>query len=305
MDIRTFRSYCLSLPGVKESTPWPAEGDGCGKGVLCFAVADRWFGLLHIDGAGSCLLRCPPEKAEWLRGRHDGIRPGWHTDMKHWNCMCLNADVPDDMIFELVRLAYDTVSAGLSTTVPIKNAGREQAAEIAYLVMEAMNHECCMFFAGAEHTLDDFHRMMTRLVEDDNSQYSYRNTLVATDGNGHLAGICVTYDGGRLHNLRRAFVNAAREELGRDFSDMGDETQAGELYIDSIAVDRQFRGRGIATTLLEAAAIKALLMGLPAVGLLVDKGNPDAERLYLRAGFRYVNDALWGGHPMKHLLMEI
>ena len=42
-------------------------------------------------------------------------------------------------------------------------------------------------------------------------------------------------------------------------------------------------------------------MGLPAVGLLVDKGNPKAERLYADMGFEYVNDAVWGGHSMKHL----
>jgi len=187
----------------------------------------------------------------------------------------------------------------------IKNAERVQAASIARLIMEAMNHECCMYFAGPEHTLDDFHLMMTRLVESEESQYSYRNTLAAVDDKGCVAGICVTYDGSCLHRLRRAFIAAAKKELGRDFSGMDDETQAGELYIDSIAVESRFRGQGVATALLEAAAAKARSMRLPAVGLLVDKGNPNAERLYLRAGFRHVNDAVWGGHPMKHLLKEI
>ena len=37
-------------------------------------------------------------------------------------------------------------------------------------------------------------------------------------------------------------------------------------------------------------------------GLLVDKGNPKAEKLYIRVGFEYSNDATWGGHPMKHLV---
>jgi hypothetical protein len=42
-------------------------------------------------------------------------------------------------------------------------------------------------------------------------------------------------------------------------------------------------------------------MGLPCVGLLVDKGNPVGEALYVSVGFRHVNDNSWGGHPMKHL----
>ena len=53
--------------------------------------------------------------------------------------------------------------------------------------------------------------------------------------------------------------------------------------------------------LLKAVIEKGREMGLPAVGLLVDKGNPKAERLYADMGFEYVNDAVWGGHSMKHL----
>ena len=43
---------------------------------------------------------------------------------------------------------------------------------------------------------------------------------------------------------------------------------------------------------------------LPAA-LLVDKGNPNAERLYRSVGFEYCNDAMWGGHEMRHLRCPI
>ena len=39
----------------------------------------------------------------------------------------------------------------------IENARKEQAAQIARLIMLAMNHDCCQYFAGPDHTLDDFH----------------------------------------------------------------------------------------------------------------------------------------------------
>ena len=86
---------------------------------------------------------------------------------------------------------------------------------------------------------------------------------------------------------------------------MDDETQEGELYLDSLAVDSNHRRKGIATMLLNAATERARRLGIPAVGLLVDKGNPNAERLYTAIGFRYVNDTEWGGHPMRHLQKSI
>ena len=165
--------------------------------------------------------------------------------------------------------------------------------------MLAMNHDCCQYFAGPHHTLDDFHRMLTRLVKRRDSQYSYQNTLVALAGED-VVGCCVSYDGSRLRDLRRAFLEETRDSFGLDHSHMADETQAGELYIDTLAVSVGYRGQGIATSLLQATCEKAAALHLP-VGLLVDKGNPKAERLYKSFGFRYVNDAVWGTHPMRHL----
>ena len=46
----------------------------------------------------------------------------------------------------------------------IANAQPHQASDIASLIMLAMNHDCCRYFAGPNHTLNDFHQLMTRLV---------------------------------------------------------------------------------------------------------------------------------------------
>ena len=186
--------------------------------------------------------------------------------------------------------------------IKITNATKDQAPEIARLIMMAMTDDCCLFFCGDGYGLEDFHKMMTELVGREDSQYSYRNTLVATDGR-QVVGIAISYDGGRLHDMRRVFVAAAKKHIGKDHSDMDDETQAGELYLDSLAVLPSHRRRGIAQRLLKATKQKADKMGLPCVGLLVDKGNPVGEALYASVGFRYLNDNQWGGHPMKHLVL--
>lgn len=176
-----------------------------------------------------------------------------------------------------------------------------QGQQIARLIMMAMTDECCLHFCGEGRGLEQFFEMMCVLVMAENTQYSYMNTLVAV-ADGRVVGIATSYDGGRLHELRRAFIDEAKQRLGRDHSGMDDETQAGELYLDSLAVLPEYRRQGIARRLLKATKRKADMMGLPCVGLLVDKGNPAGEALYASVGFRYANDSQWGGHPMKHLV---
>ena len=190
--------------------------------------------------------------------------------------------------------------------IKITNAVKQQANKIARYIMLAMNHECCKNFAGSSHTLEDFHNMMTRLVAREDSQYSYKNTLVALDEDSEdVIGICVSYDGADLHSLRKAFIEEAIKEFGIDYSGIDDETEKGELYIDSLAVDERYRNMGIASALLKATCEKAESLNIPSTGLLVDCGNPKAEQLYSKLGFKYLNDTAWGGHKMKHLQKQI
>ena len=140
--------------------------------------------------------------------------------------------------------------------IEIREATKSQAAEIARLIMTAMTDDCCLYFCEEGYGLEDFFNMMTMLVEREDSQYSYKNTLVAIDGN-KVVGISVSYDGGRLHELRRAFIEAAKEHIGKDHSGMDDETQAGELYLDSLAVLPDYRRQGIARKLLLATKERA------------------------------------------------
>ena len=186
------------------------------------------------------------------------------------------------------------------------------AADIAQLIMTAMTEDCCQYLAGKELTLDDFYLLLLDLVLMDDSQYSWRNAFVAvdeeaTEGNveyAPVAGAIVGYNGADLHRLRRRFQEEALKQLQMDYSQMDDETEAGEFYLDSLAIYPEYRRRGIARQLLKRATEHAASLNLPAA-LLVDKGNPNAERLYRSVGFEYCNDAMWGGHEMRHLRCPI
>lgn len=179
------------------------------------------------------------------------------------------------------------------------------AADIARLIMMAMTDECCQYFCGTDHSLKEFHELITRLASRMDTQYSYDNTICCRDEQGKIVGICTSYDGGELPRLRQTFIDGAKAAFGIDHSSIPLETEPGELYIDSLAVLPEYRGQGIASRLLEQTKLKCSYTDLPRVGLLVDANNPKAERLYERCGFRVVGVNEWGGHPMKHMVYEL
>ena len=190
--------------------------------------------------------------------------------------------------------------------ITIRQGRPEEAERIAELIIMAMTEECCLHFCGPNHDIRDFHRVMSSLVARPDTQYSYNNTLVAVEADApdSIIGICVSYDGALLHQLRQPFIDAAKQEWNMDHCSIPDETQAGELYLDSLAVDPAYRGRGIAKLLLQASIQKSRALGLPSTGLLVDVGNPKAELLYNKVGFQYAGTNSWGGHGMKHLVLH-
>lgn len=174
------------------------------------------------------------------------------------------------------------------------------AAALADLIIMAMTPPCCLHFVGAGRTLADFRAVLLRLIMREGTQYSLANAIVADVGDT-VAGACVAYDGASLAALRRPFVEAARAAWGMDHSHMPAETSPGELYVDSLAVLPEYRGRGVATALLREAKRRATREGLP-LGLLVDLSNPRAEALYRSLGFHCVGTNAWGGHAMRHMV---
>lgn len=124
--------------------------------------------------------------------------------------------------------------------------------------------------------------------------YSYRHALIARL-DGEPVGLCLAYPGEGYHEVReRTFALFAAlhpdEPDTMDLAHAEDETQAGEFYIDSLAVLPAFRRRGIARRLMQAQMERGCALGLPRQTLLVDPANPGAQRLYASLGFRHESD---------------
>lgn len=174
------------------------------------------------------------------------------------------------------------------------------AAFLAHCIMDAVGEDICDDFRGEDHTSDDVKNLFTSLALREDTQYSYRNALVTIDENDNPVGAIIGYDGAGLHPMREHFFTAAREMLGRDMRGMEDECEAGEFYIDTLAVIPEHRGKGLAKVLLKAMIERAVKSGRPA-GLLVDKENHKARRLYESIGFRKVGERPFAFVMMDHL----
>lgn len=184
----------------------------------------------------------------------------------------------------------------------IRNARKEDAAAIGRGVTMALGDELPKAMAGENHSVQDVVDMFTALAAREDSQYSYLNTLVAEDGEGNVAGICVGYDGAKLYELREAFKEEASRFLGWEITEMGDETSDDEFYLDSLAVFPEFRSGGLGRRLLLERAEARHAVGKPA-GLLVDYDNPKAEALYQRLGFIQKGERPFAGVVMKHYIL--
>lgn len=182
----------------------------------------------------------------------------------------------------------------------IRNARPGEGLRIAELILLAWPVED--FLAkDPEMTYEGLRGMVAKAVEVPETIYSYENTMVAVV-EGRIAGAMCGYDGADYIRLKQPIVDM----IGQDSDFAGViETEAGEFYLDSVGVDPEYRGNGIASALFEAQIARARELGHETVGLIVDIDKPKAEALYVRLGFRHVGDREFLSHRMKHMVRKL
>lgn len=177
----------------------------------------------------------------------------------------------------------------------VRQAGREDAKIIALAVAVAIGEEVAL----RDYCGEDYLAVLAEMARREGTQYSWQSALVA-EVDGISAGAVVGYDGARLAELREGTFAVLREMVGR-VSNIVDETESGEVYLDSVGVLPEFRGLGVGRALVAAFCDKAFAAGHERVGLMVDYANPDAERLYASLCFDRVGTKEFFGHHMWHM----
>lgn len=132
------------------------------------------------------------------------------------------------------------------------------------------------------------------------NQYSWQNCFVAEVEN-RVVGAANLYDGALLQQLRQPVVEWVRTNYNPDFQPE-DETGPGEVYLDTLAVDANWRGKGIGTAFLKFLILHFVVVSGVPLGLLVEPDNIPARKLYLRSGFQLQGTKTLMGKPLEHLV---
>ena len=115
MDIETVRTYCLQKPLATEDLAFGPEG-------ILFRVYNKIFAYLDLERPDLVVLKCNPDYAIELRDRYNAVTGAWHWNKKYWNEVHFDADVPDELVLELIDHSLAEV---------LKKMPKKQQAEYA------------------------------------------------------------------------------------------------------------------------------------------------------------------------------
>lgn len=179
----------------------------------------------------------------------------------------------------------------------IRQGKKTDAPKIARLLLVAME-EIVYRFIGTDDWAQavDF---LEGLVAEPDNQYAYQYVWVL-ENNEQIVGAALVYDGGRLRQLRAPVWKRLSERFGR-CPKIEDETQEGEYYLDCLAIDLSWQGKGFGSILIKHLITHFVQQEGRVLGLLVDQNNPHAKRLYQRLGFKVVGEKLLMGKRHEHM----
>lgn len=182
----------------------------------------------------------------------------------------------------------------------IRKASAADADDIVGLMMLAMGDLPYKFAASADKSIA--FSLLKQFVLMKGNQYSLGNTFVY-DLDEKVVGAINAYDGAAIEQLRKPFFEYIREKYHNGVFDMDVESEAGEYYIDTLAVNPSYQGKGIGKDLIKHVISHAEETGFDKVGLLVS--NPDAKRLYEKLGFKKVGFRCLLGNTHEHLVYQV
>ncbi|MFW0717621.1 GNAT family N-acetyltransferase [Pedobacter sp. N23S346] len=184
----------------------------------------------------------------------------------------------------------------------IRKAKPSDSKFVVPLIIQAMG-ELAGKFANSNDS-DIIFNLFEYFFQQKENQYSYQNTLVFTSDD-EILGAINAYDGAQLYLLRKPLLDYLETQGNAQKLSVAQETEEGEFYIDTVSVKPEAQGKGIGKLLIYAAIDWAKELNHRQVGLLVEKNNPGALKLYQKIGFYIKNDKTFLGGEYHHMVYSI
>ncbi|ABK82636.1 GNAT family N-acetyltransferase [Campylobacter fetus] len=183
----------------------------------------------------------------------------------------------------------------------IRNATKNDAKRVIELLNLAMDNIAFTLSGATDIKISN--TILEEFFRSTNNRLSYENILVFEFKNEVIGAICI-YESKMAKELDIAFINRLKSLGIEPNIKVECDTQNNELYIDSIAVDENHRGKGVAKQLIEASFLRAKELGIN-LSLLVDEAKSDVKSYYKRVGFKPCGNKEILNHKYIYMIKEI
>lgn len=175
------------------------------------------------------------------------------------------------------------------TQILFRDAEKTDARKIAALYRLAAGGVADVVWDGLRKPDEDIISAGARRFEREGEDVSFENCAIA-ECRGRPVGLLHAF---HLH-VDPDFDPATVTPALRPYAEL---EQDDSYYIGGIALDSDYRGRGIGTKMLRLAELRAMTRGISRMSLIAFEENEGSVRLYERLGYRTVDSRDIVPHP--------
>ncbi len=81
-----------------------------------YLLKNKMFAAICRDKAGRPIitLKCEPMHGAFLREQYSDIVSGYYMNKEHWNSVCLDGEVPEDVLKSMIDESYQLIFQSMS-----------------------------------------------------------------------------------------------------------------------------------------------------------------------------------------------
>ncbi|QKF78300.1 GNAT family N-acetyltransferase [Arcobacter defluvii] len=183
----------------------------------------------------------------------------------------------------------------------IKQAQKDNITNISTLIFDAI-HNIANTLTG-ENEEKQILKTLDFYITMDINRLSYNN-IYTYEIENQIVGLLLAYNSNNIKKLDSPILEHLKTK-NIYLDSFEKECFEDEFYIDTVSVNPNFQGQGIAKKLFVYIEEKAKELGFEKVSLLVDFENPKALALYEKIGFKKNTILEVANHNYHHMIKMV